>query len=306
MEFVIETILVILKMIYYWIKAIVMTFVPTSFQAKNIAGDLVLVTGAGSGIGRLLSIRFAQHGCHLVLWDINTRGNEETADLLRHLGATVSAYTVDLSKKEQIYRAAQKVKEDVGEVDILVNNAGIVTGKKLLDCPDSLIQKTMEVNTMAHFWTVKAFLPGMIERNHGHLVTVASGAGLIGVAGLADYCASKFGAVGFDESLRFELEALGKDGIHTTVVCPYYISTGMFSGVKTRFPRLLPIVTPDYATDKIMSAILCNQNVLCIPHSLYISLALKGFLPAKVGLILADFLGISHSMDEFTGRSKDE
>ena len=84
------------------------------------------------------------------------------------------------------------------------------------------------------FQTCKAFLPGMMERNHGHLVNIASSAGLLGVNGLADYCASKFAAVGFDESLRFELEMMGKD-VKTTVVCPFYINTGMFDGAKTRY-----------------------------------------------------------------------
>ena len=75
----------------------------------------------------------------------------------------------------------------------------------------------------------------MIERNHGHIVNIASSAGLAGVTGLADYCASKFAAVGFDESLRCELHAQGKAGVHTTVVCPYFINTGMFAGAKTRY-----------------------------------------------------------------------
>ena len=82
--------------------------------------------------------------------------------------------------------------------------------------------------------TVKAFLPAMLSRNHGHVVTVASSAGLLGVTGLADYCASKFSAVGFEESLRFELQALGKEGVHTTLVCPYLVSTGMFDGCQVR------------------------------------------------------------------------
>lgn len=74
----------------------------------------------------------------------------------------------------------------------------------------------------------------MLEKNHGHIVTIASMAGLFGVAGLSDYCASKFAAVGFDESLRNEFAALGKTGIKTTVVCPYYIKTGMFDGVEPK------------------------------------------------------------------------
>ena len=82
--------------------------------------------------------------------------------------------------------------------------------------------------------TVKAFLPAMVARNHGHVVTVASSAGLLGVTGLADYCSSKFGAVGFEESLRLELQELGADGVHSTVVCPYLISTGMFEGCQVR------------------------------------------------------------------------
>lgn len=74
----------------------------------------------------------------------------------------------------------------------------------------------------------------MMIRNHGHIVTIASSAGLLGVTGLSDYCASKFAAVGFDESLRNELMAQNKEGIHTTVVCPYLISTGMFDGCSVR------------------------------------------------------------------------
>ena len=80
---------------------------------------------------------------------------------------------------------------------------------------------------------MKAFLPQMIEKNHGHLVTVASMAGKFGSAGLCDYCASKFAVVGFDESVRNELVRLGKTGVKTTVVCPFFINTGMFHGAKS-------------------------------------------------------------------------
>ena len=83
------------------------------------------------------------------------------------------------------------------------------------------------------FQTTKAFLPAMLEKNHGHIVSIASCAGLGGVRGLCDYCSSKFGAVGFQESLHMELKAINTD-INTTVVCPYYINTGMFDGVQTR------------------------------------------------------------------------
>ena len=82
--------------------------------------------------------------------------------------------------------------------------------------------------------TTKAFLPSMLENNHGHVATIASSAGLFGVCGLCDYSASKFGAVGFDESLMMELGVMKKTGVHTTVVCPFFINTGMLDGVRTR------------------------------------------------------------------------
>eukprot|EP00106_Octopus_bimaculoides_P018027 XP_014785469.1 PREDICTED: retinol dehydrogenase 10-B-like [Octopus bimaculoides] len=126
------------------------------------------------------------------------------------------------------------VKNEIGNVDILVNNAGIVTGKNLLDCTDQDIIKTMQVNVLAHFWTIKAFLPKMIERNSGHIVTISSTAGVIGVNKLTGYCASKFACVGLDEALRSELSSLKKDGVHMTLACPYYTNTGMFLGAKTR------------------------------------------------------------------------
>ncbi|MDK2413478.1 SDR family NAD(P)-dependent oxidoreductase, partial [Aphanizomenon sp. 202] len=102
--------------------------------------------------------------------------------------------------------------EEVGKVDILVNNAGIVTGKHFMDSPDDHIVRTFQVNTFAHFWTVKAFLNDMLDSNKGHIVNVASMAGWLGCNSLVDYCSSKFAAVGFDEALKLELKVLGKTG----------------------------------------------------------------------------------------------
>ncbi|KAK2154616.1 hypothetical protein LSH36_263g03040 [Paralvinella palmiformis] len=150
---------------------------------KDLQGQTVLVTGAGSGIGRLLSLRFAKLGCSLVLWDINPEGNEETATQARESGVSVHTYVVDLSNREDVYRVADQVKQDVKKVDVLVNNAGIVTGRKFLHCSDNMIQKTMDVNISAHFWTIKAFLPTMMKQNKGHVVSMASAAGCSGVTG---------------------------------------------------------------------------------------------------------------------------
>ncbi|KAK7502845.1 hypothetical protein BaRGS_00005794 [Batillaria attramentaria] len=290
-ESLLEFVQLLFSIAYYWLQAILRCILPVSWIKKDVSGQTVLITGAGSGLGRMLAFRFAQLHCRLVLWDINGEAIDQVAKEIRPKGITCRAYTVDLSKREDVYKVADKVKQELGDIDIVINNAGIVTGRKFLECPDSLIEKTMEVNVNAHFW--------------GHIVSIASSAGLFGVAGLADYCASKFAAVGFDESLRFELEAMGKTGVHTTCVCPMFINTGMFEGVQMRFPKLLPMLEPEFVVNKIMEAILCNQAVLIIPRFNYLGYALRGILPVKVGHLIMDYLGLSHSMDRFVGRNPD-
>lgn len=271
---------------------------------SSVKGSVAVVTGAGSGIGRLLCLALAGEGARISLWDINSEAVEAVAEEIRAMGGEARCYVGDVSDREAVYALADRVKADFGRVDILINNAGIVVGKTFLEVPDRLAEKTMAVNTIAHFWTTKAFLPDMIKRNSGHLVTIASAAGTSGVVGLADYCASKWGAVGFDESLRMELRKLGKTGVQTLCVCPYYINTGMFDGVKSRFPLLLPILEPDYVCSMIVRSIRRRDAVLCLPRIVYLNPLLRGLLPTAVLDYVAETLGVSDSMSEFKGRAR--
>jgi len=304
LKVIFEVVIGVFLLIYYCIEGFVKAILPGSLFAKDVKGQRVLITGAGSGLGQLMAQQFADLGCIVVLWDVNEKGLKETLELCKQRDAKAYSYTLDLCNRDKVYEVADKVKREVGDIDILINNAGIVTGKNLLNCPDNLIVKTMDVNALCHFWTVKSFLPSMLSRNHGHIVTIASAAGFTGTSGLIDYCTSKFAAVGFDESLRNELFAMGKDGVKTTVVCPIYISTGMFTGAKTRFSALTPMLTPDYVVSKIVNAILTNQEMLIVPRSMYISYALKGLLPIKFALKLSKFVGGTSSMDQFQGHGK--
>ncbi|CAG2117732.1 unnamed protein product, partial [Medioppia subpectinata] len=129
--------------------------------------------------------------------------------------------------------------------------------------------------------TLKAFLPDMMtstrngpDKGYGHLVSVASVAGLSGSVRLADYCASKFAAVGLEEALRLELHSDGYTGIKSTVVCPYFINTGMFAGVSS---SIIPIMEPTWVADEIMAAVLTNQEMLVLPKLFYTLLALKSY-----------------------------
>jgi all-trans-retinol dehydrogenase (NAD+) len=206
----------------------------------------------------------------------------------------------DVSDRAAVYRQAKALVSRAGPLDILVNNAGIVSGKTLLEAEDEKIVTSLSVNVLSLFWTTRAFLPSMIERNSGHIVTISSAAGLIGVRGLSDYCSAKFAAFGFDESLRLELRRL-KSAVRTTIICPFFIDTGMFKGVKTRFPLLLPILKSEYAAGRIVKAVLKNKRRLIMPRLVYSMLWLR-VLPPDWLDVIADFFGISKAMDEFTGR----
>jgi all-trans-retinol dehydrogenase (NAD+) len=265
-----------------------------------LAGRTSLVTGAGSGIGRLLSLDLARRGSRLVLWDLDLAAAELVAKEIVDAGGTAAAYRCDVTDRLAVRELAERVRAEVGDVDVLVNNAGVVSGKPFLELEDRDIERTFAVNTLALYWTTKAFLPRMIERSVGHVVTIASAAGLVGVARQVDYSASKHAAVGFDESLRAEL-AQAAPAIRTTVVCPYYIDTGMFEGVRTRFQRLLPVLQPDAVVARIVRAIERDEPRVVMPPLVHL-VPLAHSLPARWGDRLMDLFGVNHSMDRFVGR----
>ena len=148
-----KSVMFLLLVMWYCIEAILKSLIPRRLRArKNIAGEIVLITGGGSGMGRLLAVEVAKLHATVVLWDVNESGNAETVDVIRNLGGQALAYTVDVTKSDEVYKAAEVVRREVGEVTVVVNNAGVVAGKPLLECPDHLIRRSMDVNVMAHFW----------------------------------------------------------------------------------------------------------------------------------------------------------
>ena len=206
----------------------------------------------------------------------------------------------DLRNRLQIEQKAAEVLE-AGPIDILVNNAGIVFGRSLLDLKPEQIESTFAVNSLALFWTTRSFLPEMLKRNSGHIVNIASAAGLVGASQLVDYCASKFAAVGFDESLRAELRQI-KSKVRTTVVCPFVAETGMFHGVHRHFP-LLPILKPRKVVTKIIRSIEKNRRRLIMPRFVYTNYLCR-MLPVGVYDWIGDVLGINKTMKGFIGRKR--
>ncbi|KAL8182020.1 UNVERIFIED_CONTAM: Retinol dehydrogenase 10 [Gekko kuhli] len=177
MNIILEFFVVTFKVLWAFVVAAAKWFMRP--KEKSVAGQVCLITGAGSGLGRLFALEFARRRARLVLWDINTQSNEETAGMVRHIyrevaeeaaaaaqkaghgeeevlphyNLQVHTYTCDVSKRENVYTTAERVRKEVGEVSVLVNNAGVVSGHHLLECPDELIERTMMVNCHAHFWS---------------------------------------------------------------------------------------------------------------------------------------------------------
>lgn len=276
MKYLLDLILLLPLLVVFCIESLIKRLIPK--KKKSVAGEIVLITGAGHGIGRLTAYEFAKLNTKLVLWDINKNGIEETAAKCRKLGAQVHPFVVDCSQREEIYSAARKVKEEVGDVSILVNNAGVVYTADLFATQDPQIEKTFEVNVLAHFWTTKAFLPAMMKNNHGHVVTVASAAGHTVVPFLLAYCSSKFAAVGFHRALTDELAALGRTGVRTSCLCPNFINTGFIKNPST---NLGPTLEPEEVVEHLMHGILTNQKMIFVPSSIAVLTVLERMFPER-------------------------
>ncbi|XP_012502670.1 PREDICTED: estradiol 17-beta-dehydrogenase 11 [Propithecus coquereli] len=287
MKFLLNSLLLLPLLIIFSLESLVKLFIPK--KRKSVTGEIVLITGAGHGIGRLTAYEFAKLKSKLVLWDINKHGIEETAAECKRLGARVHAYVVDCSNREDIYSSAKKVKAEVGDVSILVNNAGVVYTSDLFATQDPQIEKTFEVNVLAHFWTTKAFLPAMMESNHGHIVTVASLAGHTVVPFLLAYCSSKFAAVGFHKALTDELAALKRTGVKTTCLCPNFINTGFIKNPST---SLGPTLEPEQVVNSLMDGILTEQKMIFVPSFASFLMVLERVLPERFLAVLKQKINV--------------
>lgn len=268
-------------------------------RRRPLRGRRVLVTGGGSGLGRGMACEAAARGAHVIGWDRDADAAECTCAAIAEAGGTAEAAAVDVTDEEAVQRAAERA----GVVDVLINNAGVVTGRPLLEAPSAGIRRTFDVNTLALYWTTRAVLPGMLDRRRGVVVNIASAAGLVGVARQTDYSASKFAVVGFTESLRAELRGRGRTGVRTMLVCPYYIDTGMFAGVTTRLPRLLPILKGRDVARRVIDRLEAGAELYVTPPLARVVPAVR-ILPSGVFDRVMDVFGINRTMDSFVGRGE--
>lgn len=268
---------------------------------SEIKHKTVLITGGASGIGRIMGELCLQEGAkRLIVWDIDRVQMLRLSEELTGKGYEVHIYQVDLSNSGAIIEAAQTVKQHFGTIDLLFNNAGIIVGKPFEEHSHTDIDKTMRVNADALMHVALEFVPDMIARGSGHIINIASAAGMTANPRMSVYVASKWAAIGWSESLRLELESISKN-LRVTTVTPFYIKTGMFEGVQS---PILPILDPQVAAQKIIRGVMQNKLFVRMPRLVYALPFLKGILPQRwLDVVMGKWFGIYKSMDHFKGRA---
>nr|XP_012217368.1 PREDICTED: short-chain dehydrogenase/reductase family 16C member 6-like [Linepithema humile] len=206
-----EIFVLLFKVLYYICESVVKLFAPV--KAKSVASEIVLVTGAGHGIGKELAIGYALLGATVVCWDINEKTNQQTKNEIKKMGKdSIHAYRCDVTNREEVFKVAEKVRTEVGDVTILINNAG----------------------------TLRAFLPSMIEKNHGHVVAVSSLLAIVTLMYATVYSPTKSAVRALMESFNEELRlsSKGKSLIKFTTVFPTLVFNGMLKKLVMRnFPN---------------------------------------------------------------------
>ncbi len=269
---------------------------------SKIKGANVLVTGGANGIGKLMGMKCLQEGAaNLIIWDINEENLLQTQKEFSSKGyRNVYPFLVDVANIDDIERCATEVLLEIGNVDILFNNAGIVAGNKSFwEYSSKDIEKTIQINISGVMHVTRVFLKDMIKQRRGHVVNISSASALIPLPKGSVYASSKWAVLGWSESLRMELELEGGD-LHVTTVCPSYIDTGMFKGVKA--PMLFPLLQPDDIASKVIRAVKKNDILLLQPDNVNIVPILKGLFPPRIFDTVAGWLGVYSSMNTFEGR----
>lgn len=197
---------------------------------SSLQGKRVLITGAGSGIGRQTAFSFAKRGADLYLTDIAGEAVERTALLCSKMGVTARAAQVDVADARAMEQLASAVHDAGGPLDVLMNNAGVGVAGKLVETDPEVWDWAIGVNVKGVVHGCRYFGAGMVEGGRGgHIVNVASAAGLLAPKGMSVYAATKFAVVGLSEALRAELAS---HNIEVTTLCPGVVNTPIVRNTK--------------------------------------------------------------------------
>ena len=267
----------------------------------KIEGKTVLITGGCSGIGKLMAIGCLEKKAgQVIIWDINEAAIAATVEELSAKGK-VWGTRADISSPASIDAAAVATKAACPPVDILINNAGIITNNKFFwEQTDKDIDLTIDIDTKGAMYVALRFINDMRERGTGHICNIASAAGMLPIPRMSLYCGAKWGAIGWSDSVRIELER-EKSPLKITTVAPYFINTGMFDGIRSVFK----VQKPEVVAKKVLKGIERNRDFVGIPFGQHFIRFNQGIFPKGLfNVVFGDICGLYTVMDHFTGRVK--
>ncbi len=248
--------------------------------AKAFRNKTFIITGAAGGLGSCMARLLAPHWAGALLMDVNLPGLESVASGLPDRSGNVHTRQVDLTSEQSIAGAVADLPPGFSPPDVLVNNAGISFMKLAEKQPVEEYRKMIEVNYLAVVALVNRFLPDMLARRRGTLLTIASGSGVLANYGGAGYCASKFAAVGYMESLRQELAGTGVKThcvLLPTVMTEFHqrVLDGEFGDMA----KSLPTITPEEAARRLLLQAAAGREVISFTPTLEAGLLANRFFP---------------------------
>jgi short-subunit dehydrogenase len=249
---------------------------------RQLGDKLIVITGAGGGIGAALAEAFAARGCKLALLDRDVEAATKVAERLRSTGVTVSVHAVDVTDRATLERARDEILATHGAVDVLINNAGITVFSSFEQLRDEEIDRTLAINLRGVIDGCRVFLPALRTRPQAHIVNVSSIAGLAGMPWQTIYCASKFAVRGFSAALRSELVG---DRIGVTCIVPGATRSNIVGAAGTRnaaftawLSQLLQAhaYPPKWLARKVVRAVRRNAAELVVgPDGVLLRLSLR-------------------------------
>lgn len=201
---------------------------------RGLSEKVVIVTGGASGIGKATSLRFADEGSKVAIFDLNGDGAAEVVDSINDEGGTAAAFTLDLADYAAVKQAVAEAEEKLGPIDVMVNNAGWDRFTPFLKSEPDFWKKLIDINLMSVLNMHHAVIPGMVERGGGRVVNIASDAGRGGSSGEAVYSACKGGIIAFGKTMAREHS---RHNITFNTVCPGLTDTPMFDGFLAASPN---------------------------------------------------------------------
>lgn len=210
----------------------------------DLKDKVVLVTGAGRGIGRAVALAFAFEGAKVALVGRTKKTLSDVQRELKELGASSAVLPGDVSDEGVVSRVVAAAEQQLGPADVLVNNAGIFTAAPVEKMDAAVFDRVLAVNLRGPFLMSRAVLPGMKARRRGHIVNVASTAGRRGFAGGGAYCASKFGLAGLSEAMMYEART---SDVRVSVVYPSTVATDLVRKAGMTFDEKKAIQAEDVA-----------------------------------------------------------